>query len=399
MLRPLLRSLPKSMPKPMPTRHNRPPRHAGMSLIEALVALAMMAFGTVSVLGLQSSLRLQADLARQHSEALRIGQAEIESLRGLDTLAAFDALSSEAPTAVAEPVGSTTYLVTRTIAPAPAGRNHITAGRALEQARYKSITMTVAWTDRSGQAQSVALHSAVHGALPVLAGSLAVPGERAPLHQPGGRHRSIPPLAIDQGDGTSLLMPPGASVRWTFDNTTGHITRLCDTCEPVNARLLSGYVRFALDASAPGAVDAERPSSAAFAVSVRVLQSAPAGVPAPTCHSHTEPAYVMYHCAVQTLEDGLWSGRSTLEGAALVWSNGAEPDRHRVCRYTALMGEPPVPSTRNLDHPDTYTDVSNALRDQNFLVIRAGDGSDPFACPGDDASTRHVNGQTWPHPP
>ena len=388
------------MAMPMPTPRQHLPRHAGLSLIESLIALAVMAFGTVSVLGLQSSLRLHADLARQHSEALRIGQADIESLRSLDTLQAFEALGSEGPSAMAVPLGGTTYLVTRTLAPAPAGRSGVTAGRALERARYTGVSVSVAWTDRSGQAQSVALHTAVHSALPALAGSLAIPGERTPVHQPGGRHRSIPPQAIDQGDGSSLFTPPGAGgVRWTFDNTTGHITRLCDSCEPVNARLLSGYVRFALGASAPGAAEAENAPSAAFAVNVQVVQSAPAGVPAATCHSHTEPAYVMYHCAVQTLDNGLWSGRSTLEGAALQWSNGPEPDRHRVCRYTTLVGEPPAPSTSNLDHPDTYTDVSTALRDQNFLVIRAGDGSAPFACPGDDAGTRHVNGQTWPHPP
>lgn len=378
----------------------RTPHHAGMSLIEALIALAMMAFGALSVLGVQSTLRLQSDLARQRSEALRIGQAEIESLRGLDTLAAFEALGAAGPTTVINPGGDTEYRLRRSVALAPAGVNDSATSPAEEQARYKGVSVQVEWADRSGQTQSVALATAVHGALPVLSGTLAVPGDRAPLHQPGGRHRSIPPQAVDQGDGTSILVPPGARVRWTFDNASGVITQLCDTCEPVNARLLSGYVRFALGASAPGPADAEQPPSSAFPVKVKLIQSAPTGLPAPVCHSHAESAYVVYHCAVQTLEDGRWSGRSTLvEEGALVLSSGHEVDHHRVCRYTALVGEPLTPSTRNLDHPDTYTDVSTALRDQNFLVIRAGDGTQPFACPGDDAATRHVNGQTWPHPP
>ena len=80
-------------------------------------------------------------------------------------------------------------------------------------------------------------------------------------------------------------------------------------------------------------------------------------------------------------------------------SVGNEVDRYRVCRYTRLVGDPPAPSTRNVDHPNTYTNVTTALLDQNFLVIRAGDGTDSFACPGDDTSTPLVNGQTWLHQP
>lgn len=387
---------------PMRTTHIRPSRQSGISLVEALVALAVMAFGTLSVLGVQGSLRLNADTARQRSEALRIGQQQIEQLRGIDTLAAFDALDSDGPDDVVGEVGDTTYTVTRAITLAPAGLDDDDDELDIERARYKGVTLTVAWNDRTGQAQSVVLTTAVHGALPVLSGTLSVPTDTAPLRQPGGRHRSIPLEATDQGDGTSTLVPPGAGdgVRWTFDNATGVITRLCDACEPVNALLLSGYVRFALGASAPDGADAEVPPSSAFDVGVQVAQTAPVDVAVPACYTRTELAYVAYYCAVQTLDDNGWSGRSTLiESGSFVLSVGNEVDRYRVCRYTRLVGDPPAPSTRNVDHPNTYTNVTTALLDQNFLVIRAGDGTDSFACPGDDTSTPLVNGQTWLHQP
>ncbi len=53
----------------------------GVSLIEALVALVVMTFGTLAVLGVQSTLRMNGDTARQRAEAVRIAQETIERRR------------------------------------------------------------------------------------------------------------------------------------------------------------------------------------------------------------------------------------------------------------------------------------------------------------------------------
>ena len=53
----------------------------GVSLVEALVALAVMAFGMLAVAGIQGMLRLNSDVAKQRSEAVRIAQEQIEQLR------------------------------------------------------------------------------------------------------------------------------------------------------------------------------------------------------------------------------------------------------------------------------------------------------------------------------
>ena len=59
-------------------------RSRGISLIEAMVALAVMAFGTLGVLGVQTTLRLNADIAKQRNEAVRIGQETIEAARSFE---------------------------------------------------------------------------------------------------------------------------------------------------------------------------------------------------------------------------------------------------------------------------------------------------------------------------
>ena len=53
----------------------------------------------------------------------------------------------------------------------------------------------------------------------------------------------------------------------------------------------------------------------------------------------------------------------------------------------------------NQDHPLNYASVKVPLINQNYLVIRAGDGASTFACPADNAGTPLVNGNTWLHNP
>jgi hypothetical protein len=53
----------------------------------------------------------------------------------------------------------------------------------------------------------------------------------------------------------------------------------------------------------------------------------------------------------------------------------------------------------NQDHPSTYAGVKEPLINQNFLVIRAGNGTAAFDCPADDTGTPLINGNTWHHQP
>ena len=62
-------------------------RQRGVSLIEALLALLVMALGMLGMVGVQSSLRHSSDVAKQRSEAVRIAQLEVERWRAFTALA------------------------------------------------------------------------------------------------------------------------------------------------------------------------------------------------------------------------------------------------------------------------------------------------------------------------
>ncbi|HPO19087.1 MAG TPA: hypothetical protein PLO07_07820, partial [Rubrivivax sp.] len=75
----------------------------GMSLVEAIVAMAVMAFGMIAIVGLQSSLRQNSEIAKQRSEAVRIAEEAIEqwrafSIMGTTSGASFGYGSIQTPT-------------------------------------------------------------------------------------------------------------------------------------------------------------------------------------------------------------------------------------------------------------------------------------------------------------
>ena len=89
-------------------------RSRGVSLIEAMVALAIMGFGMLAVVGVQATLRLNADIAKQRSEATRLAQEAMEdqrAFRPIDATAgqfAFADIATSAPQTVTLPTTNTT---------------------------------------------------------------------------------------------------------------------------------------------------------------------------------------------------------------------------------------------------------------------------------------------------
>jgi type II secretory pathway pseudopilin PulG len=375
------------------------PQARGVSLIEAMVALAVMAFGTLGVLGVQATLRLNADIAKQRSEAVRIAQEALETARSFQALDDYTALTDATDDPVAGyATANTTYLVTRTVTDAAAGDP---AGP-----RRKGVVVDVRWTDRTGQLQSIRLASAIEGVAPALAGSLGVPARLSIGRNPGGRHPAIPMTAVDQGDGESLFEPPGSGLGWRFDNLTADITQVCTgvglvSCTPINARLLAGFVRFATSAAPPAAADALLPTGAVQAVDVSVALTAPAATTVACFEETLDGATRAYYCAVPVADTGAWSGRSTVEGLAPADSVAdATAGLQRVCRYTPYRGGHPIVPTgmSNPEHPLDYVLVAGPLVSQNFLVIQSGNGGVAYDCPG-DVPDDLVNSNTWHHQP
>lgn len=389
----------------------------GVTLIEALVSLLVMAFGMVALIGLQGTMRNSADLARQRTEAVRLAQQEMETLRAYSLLQASgnaedqsrayaQIVSEPTRTDAGDEIGNASYNLTRTVNPTADGLG-------------VAVAVQVVWQDRFGQQQQIQLDSVISRSDPRLAGALAVPPDGTPLRRPADRHPTIPPEARDLGDGRSLLKPPSlaSGVAWIFDNKSGLIIQLCSglsassTTETlsqadveaqcsgsVNAMLLAGHVRF----STGETPDPELPLSPALPLNlglVAVSDKLPA--PSHECFDNAPPTAdptrtqgVRYYCIVYPnvgRTPPSWDGRLNILDLAL-----SGPSAYRVCRYSADYNADK--SIGNAEHPLNYLKVEGSLVQQNFLVV-AGSRRCPAGYPLDPSQGHFFNSATVEHQP
>jgi hypothetical protein len=396
-------------------------RQHGTTLFEALVAVLVLAVGMLTVARVQTHLRAGSDLARERSEAVRLAQEDIESLRGFAVLAAsageraYDDIADGSHSADSS-AGRTSYLVTRRIG--SAGAPHA-----------KAATVAVSWLDRHGNPQQLALDSIIAGSDPAYGGALGL-ARGARVGAPFGRSVQIPVAAMDLGDGRSAFKPVShGTVALVFDNVTGLLAALCtgvaDTtatrdltaadlgsCEVRSGVLLSGSVRFS-SASPP---DASQPNDPSLPLAVSLTLTGGTYPRPPTCEvepmktvrysangslrievvpvaataaarglagwADTGERHLAYHCVVAPLASGRWSGRTALLPDG--WTIGTATADRRVCRYSSdLDGSGAIDSNR--EHPASYVGVTGSLAHQNFLVIAGSE-----ACPA--GQTTQVTG-------
>lgn len=360
-------------------------RSRGITLIEAMVALGIMAFGMLAVMALQLDLRRTAELARQRGAALRLAQQDLECLRSFGSIGAPGALSYASIESLAgaridspcEPVSGENDAV-------------FTVARSVDEVDeppMKLLQIDVRWHDRGGALQTLGLYSIIGRADPALAGSLHIAPIEGRLRRPAERAVQIPARARDLGDRRSVIKPlEHGTLAWVFDNVTAVITGKCtvpadrptaaltaadlDGCTGNTfAYLLSGLIRFA--PTAPP--DPSRPAGTALPLDMRLALTS-ANHPldpswecfddAPASDRNTMTA-VTYQCLVYPNGDlpRIWSGRLSIAGIAL-----GERD-WKICRYSAdLDGNGRID---NAEHPLDYDKVAGSLARQNFLVIRA----------------------------
>lgn len=365
-------------------------RQLGVSLIEALVALAVMAIGMLGIVGVQSTLRANSDVAKQRSEALRLAQREVEGWRSFVVLGStgtsppgYADIASGAASAAGV---NAEYTITRTVTSLAAPRTG------------KTLKVQVSWTDRTNNsAQQVQLSSVIAGIAPELGATMVVGGDGDFSGQlPKGRNRGIPLSAKDLGNGTSGFIPPGATgVAWVFSNATGLI-RLCTTtatttagldttnitCGTDYALLLSGFVHYSLGPGpmvTPSATNFDSLPMEAANLTPFVHQTQPTSLATNRpCYTATYDALSLaYYCAVPVLQivgtTPAWSGdlrfiylpASSHPRIANNVNDDDERDR-KVCRFHAT---------------GTYTAETRSRLNQNYLVIRAGDDHSPYSCP------------------
>jgi Tfp pilus assembly protein PilV len=411
----------------------------GTTLIEALVAMLVLAFGIVAVMRAQTHLRLHADVGRQRAEAVRLAQEDLESVRAFAVAAASAGARSWADIASAASSvdGSsgmaldTTYRMARAVAADAAGS-------------ATHATVTVAWSDRTGAEQRVVLDAIVAGQDPAHAAALAIAPAGRPVKGAFGRASRVPLASRDLGGGRSVYKPSAAGgVALVFDNATGLVVARCtgvaasqrdialsdlSSCDAHAGLLVSGVVRFSFGPSPDPGLARDTPLALSISLSLtgglyplaptctaearrtvvvtdaagtRELDVALTAAPADLGYStwlDTDDRHLAYACVVYPRADGAWSGRTTLVPTG--WSIGGGTSDRRVCRYAADRdGSGSVDA--NDEHPAAYADVRSPLANQNFLVV-AGDR----VCP--TASGVHVAGaaddvfvdlSTLPHQP
>ncbi|MDN3920556.1 type IV pilus modification PilV family protein [Roseateles violae] len=376
-------------------------RLRGVALIEALVALLIMAFGMIALAGLQGNMRRSADLAKQRGEAIRLAQQEMEQLRAYSVLtlpstppagmkAYADIITADVVPDAGDPDSNATFALTRTVTD-------------LVGSPLKAVNVQVNWRDRANDLQFVIIDSFITGADPRLSGALGIAPDGTPLRRPGDRHTTIPVEAKDLGNRRSALVPsPLATVAWIFNNLTGAIIGRCTVpmgtasssltaastgadvaaCSyNMSGFLLSGHVRFSFGDTP----SAEQPASYALPnFDMEIVQAdappTPASGPAPArpdapsyqCFDNAPvdaaflQASVAYYCIVFPNTDATpnWSGKLNISGIPLTGEL-----RYKICRYSAdYDGDTLI---TNLEHPLNYYGVTGALPRQNFLVISA----------------------------
>jgi Tfp pilus assembly protein PilV len=406
----------------------------GVSLVEAMVALAVMAFGMLAVVGVQSTLRLNADIAKQRSEATRIAQENLEHNRAFAVIDTADAAPGQTAWAgivdgtftVTPETSNTTYTVQRVVA-------------TYADPPAKALSVTVRWNDRSGQSQSLTLSTAIAAAAPALSGTLHVrPGTAAagPVRRPLKRHPTIPVRARDFGDGRSAFVPPAhPRLVLVFNNVTGLITGVCDfgpdsqgftndNIQPADvascdnntlAQLLSGFVRFWRDTgpSTLTAAQVEDPPGPALRIAMQLTLTSSGHPSGSFCIDDANYdstfsgvlAFATYFCVIKSNSSGLWSGRTEIEPLRthignddIDWqvTDSVGSHNYRVCRYTPASSN--AQTVLNADHPRNYVDVSGNLTNQNFVVIPSVKQC-PTDGPANPAAGDPINSNTLQHQP
>lgn len=397
-----------------PQQRPRSGAQAGVTLIEALVALLIMAFGMVALIGMQGNMRRSADFAKQLSEAVRLAQRETESLRAYSALTrdentpaqtlSFDQIVDANTADAGDAVRNAVYAVRRTVSDAPDGSS-------------KVVDVQVGWTDRAGVAQTLRLRSFVSRIDPRLSAALTVPADGEPTRRPLDRAVVIPFGAKDLGDGHSVFKPPSSGgVAWVFNNLSGKIVSRCtgfasdvETASisaadvathcnnSITAYLLSGYVRFSTGATP----DPVAPVSAALplemAVDVTPVEAHPTPAyqcfdDAPASALNTQTDGVRYYCAVypNSATPPAWTGVLRVADISLAAGD------YKICRYSADYNADGRIS--NDEHPQQYSAVSRALVGQNFLVVAAS-STCPVGHGIDLASGHYFNSATVQHQP
>jgi len=117
------------------------PRQKGQGLLDVLIALLIIAFGTLALIRYQSQLSLSEEVVRQQTDANILAASQIDSLSDYTTLTGYNNIATNTTTNTSI-AANTTYTITSTVTN---NANPI----------YKTLDVNVTWTDRAGTARNI----------------------------------------------------------------------------------------------------------------------------------------------------------------------------------------------------------------------------------------------------
>lgn len=227
---------------------------AGFTLIEALVALVVTAFGMLAVASMQFNMSQGSDVAKQRSEAVRLAQEKIEQLRSFesvapsaskfdytdDVVAGCDEMApASAPCTPLAYSSNTRYRRAWTVTRA----DGVTAANGSDLEKWLRVEVT--WTDRTNQPQQVVLRSVISRADPANLGILYTGPGATKTRTPKNRNINIPYPAVTLPGDMSAFQPPGATnTNFVFDNVTGDVLGFCTDAAIANARSTNTALNF-----------------------------------------------------------------------------------------------------------------------------------------------------------
>ncbi|KON79980.2 hypothetical protein PA01_16230 [Azoarcus sp. PA01] len=196
--------------------------HRGMVLIEAMVALVVMAAGVLGIAKLNTFFIEVSGQAKARTQAVQLAEGKLEELRSLMVRSQFDAIAGECDSVYgmsASDVQSTAFERCWTTTPDP----------ITEDDDHAEITVLVSWTDRMNVEQVVDVRSIVAWDDPGKAVALVKPGEGAGSHAetPTGRAQipgnTVPPITSGFTPTVDGLRLKQIDDKWHLADSTGKV--------------------------------------------------------------------------------------------------------------------------------------------------------------------------------
>lgn len=380
-------------------------RQAGFTLIEALIALVVMAFGMLALAGMQLTLSRSSDVAKQRTEAVRLAQREMDRLRSYTSIA----VSASHPINWAGMAASSVTLATTgtntqyTLATTFAGAT---------SSPMRPVNITVSWNDRTGDLQTVALSSVIAQNDPIDIGKITNPLPlNQPLKRPKNRNINIPIPAVDLGGQKSTTLF-GLNYAIVYSNVSGGVVEICTpsltaaeaasaavvattinsllsggSCTTVNGYILAGYVSRTgatvvfpgptLGLAIPPATGASAPidtsgltrnQPAASGHAINCLYDVARDQNNPNELTNQIPGYMYYLCVVPLSAPSLYGGTLKFKGIDTTLN-------YFLCRYQWTQSD----LDSNEKNIQPYANVNKSIDEQNYLLVRDNSGVCPAA--------------------